>query len=117
VLPLVGCALLGFTVAAYVMIGPEILLALASSVAGAAIGRLINLRDQVKYGSQVREFLPLFLAQLAIGAVSGLVVSVAATLPLLNLGSPTAVAALSFAAGLSEATFLKLVSRIGGEPA
>jgi len=43
------------------------------------------------------------------------VVSLAAT-QVLNLGWPSGMAAVSFAAGLSEATFLKLVSRIAGEP-
>jgi len=115
-LPFVAFALAAFYLATYASLGGDIVPTVTAAVAGAAVGRLINLRDHVSYGSQVREILPLFVAQLAIGVATGLVVALAATLPILNLGGPNGVAAFGFAAGFSESTFLKLVSKIAAEP-
>jgi hypothetical protein len=115
-LPLVAGVVALFGVAVYLSLGKAIYLPVTAAVAGATLGRLISLRDEVSRGSQVREFMPLFLAQLAVGVITGLVVSLVTNLPVINLGGPNGVAAFSFGAGLSEATFLKLVSKIAGEP-
>jgi hypothetical protein len=87
-----------------------------AAVAGAVLGRLLRLRDEVTRGSQVREFMSLFIAQVAVGLVTGLFVSVAAEqLRLLNMSTPNGLATISFVAGFSEASFLGLVSKITGE--
>jgi len=115
-LPLVAGVVALFGAAVYLTLGRAIYLPVTAAVTGATLGRLISLRDEVSRGSQVREFMPLFLAQLAVGVITGLVVSLVTNLPVINLGGPNGVAAFSFGAGLSEATFLRLVSKIAGEP-
>jgi len=87
-----------------------------AAVTGAVLGRLLRLRDEVTRGSQVREFMSLFFAQVAVGLITGLFVSVAADqLRLLDMSTRNGLATISFVAGFSEAAFLGLVSKITGE--
>jgi hypothetical protein len=89
-----------------------IFLPAAAGATGAALGRLLKLRDELNRGSQIREFIPFFLAQLVVGATAGLLVSVVDGLPIIDLSGPSGVGALSFVAGFSEAAFLGLVTKI-----
>lgn len=89
-----------------------IFLPAAAGAIGAALGRLLKLRDELNRGSELREFMPFFLAQLLVGGTAGLLVSLVNGLPVIDLGGPKAVGAVSFVAGFSEAAFLGLVSKI-----
>lgn len=91
---------------------PSSLLAMSAGVTGAALGMLVKLRDELNRGAQIREFLPFSFAQLVIGATAGLVVCVLNATPVINLGDDGGVAAFAFAAGFSEAAFLRLLGRI-----
>jgi hypothetical protein len=89
---------------------------LAASVAGAALGQFMKLRDEVSRGAQVREFVPLFFGQAMVGFLTGLFVAMAAAqLSILKLDDPKAMPALAFAAGFSEAAFVGLISKISGD--
>lgn len=107
----------GLTIVLTGMLSPQTLTAaVTAAVTGAVLGRLLKLRDEVARGSQVREFMPLFFAQAAVGFITGLFVSVAADqVPLLNVSTRSELATISFAVGFSEAAFLGLVSKITGE--
>jgi hypothetical protein len=98
---------------------PSPWLAMSAGVTGAALGMLVKLRDELNRGAQIREFLPFSFAQLVIGATAGLVVCVLNATPVINLGGAGGVAAFAFAAGFSEAAFLRLLGRIldSGNPA
>ena len=89
---------------------------LAAAVTGAVLGQFRKLRDEVRRGSQVREFVPLFFGQVLVGVVTGLFVALAASqLSILNLADPRTLPALAFGAGFSEAAFLGLVSKLIGD--
>jgi len=93
-----------------------LVVSMTAAVTGAVLGRLLRLRDEVTRGSQVREFMSLFIAQVAVGLITGLFVSVAADqLRLLDMSTRNGLATISFVAGFSEAAFLGLVSKITGE--
>jgi hypothetical protein len=65
--------------------------AAAAGGAGAALGGLIRLRDEVTLGTQARQFWLFFVGQVLVG-----------------------VAAVAFAVGFSEAAFVGLLTRLGG---
>lgn len=101
----------------------SLLLPALAGAAGAALGMIRQLRDELARGSQVREFAVFFFAQLMIGATSGLVVLLLDSTAFLNLGGPQGIAAFSFCAGLFEAAFIRLLGRLmeplgsaGGSP-
>jgi hypothetical protein len=119
VLPFVvaSAAVFGFTIVLAGMLPSRTLTGcVTAAVTGAVLGRLLKLRDDVVRGSQVREFVPLFFAQAAVGFITGLFVAVAGDqLKILDVSAGNGLVALSFVAGFSEAAFLGLVSRITGE--
>jgi hypothetical protein len=89
------------------------LLGAAAGAAGAALGGLINLRDEVNLGAQIREFVPFFVGELAVGATAGLLAFVTVRSGIVRVGEgETGIAALGFAVGFSEAALLGLVGRI-----
>jgi hypothetical protein len=92
----------------------EFLLAAAAGAAGAALGGLLRLRDEVNFGAQIREFVPFFLGEVVVGAAAGLLVFVVVQSGIVQVGGGTnGLAAFAFAVGFSEAAFLGLVARIG----
>jgi hypothetical protein len=93
-----------------------VLLAAAAGLAGAALGGLLQLRDEITRGAQVREFTPFYAGQLLVGASAGLLVYAADSSGIVEIaGGSAGVAALAFAVGFSEAAFLRLLARVGGE--
>jgi hypothetical protein len=90
-----------------------VLLPAAGGMTGAALGMLFKLRDELKRGSQVREFLPFAMAQLIVGIAAGLFVSLVEASNLLNVVDNSAgVGAIAFVVGYSEAAFLGLIGNI-----
>jgi hypothetical protein len=84
-----------------------------SGMTGAALGMLFKLRDELKLGSQIREFLPFAVAQLMVGITAGLFVSMIEGSDVVNLvESAGGVGVISFVVGYSEAAFLGLVGNI-----
>jgi hypothetical protein len=95
-----------------------VLVAGAAGLAGSALGGLIQLRDEVVRGAQVREFTPFYVGQLLLGATAGLLVFVADRSGIVEIvGGSAGVATAAFAVGFSEAAFLGLLARIGGAQA
>lgn len=93
----------------------SVLLAGAASLAGAALGGLVQLRDEIVRGAQVREFTPFYIGQLMVGATAGLLVYAADRSGLVEIvGGAAGVATLAFVIGFSEAAFLRLLARLGG---
>jgi len=91
----------------------ELFAAAAAGAAGAALGGLIRLRDQVNLAAQVRQFRPFFVGQVVIGATAGLVTFLVDRSGIITIsGQDTGVAALGFAVGFSEAAFIGLLTRI-----
>jgi hypothetical protein len=92
-----------------------VLLAAAAGLAGSALGGLLQLRDEVTRGAQVREFTPFYAGQLLVGATAGLLVYAADRSGVVELvGGSAGVATLAFAVGFSEAAFVRLLARVGG---
>jgi hypothetical protein len=74
--------------------------AAAAGAAGAALGGLIRLRDQVNLAAQVRQFRPFFVGQVVIGATAGLVTFLVDQSGIITIsGQDTGIAALAFAVG------------------
>ena len=120
IMPLISATTLLFGVALAIVAGDveSVLLAGAAGLAGAALGGLLQLRDEVDRGAQVREFVPFYLGQLLIGVTAGLLVFAADDSTLVEVaGGAAGVATVAFAAGFSEAAFLRLLARVGGAPA
>jgi hypothetical protein len=91
------------------------LLAAVAGAAGAALGGLIKLRDEISRGAEMREFAPFFLGQIIVGAAAGLLAFVTARAGIIELGAGTSgLAAFGFVVGFSEAAFLGIVGRIAG---
>ena len=91
----------------------ELFAAAAAGAAGAGLGGLIRLRDQVNLAAQVRQFRPFFIGQVVIGATAGLVTFLVDQSGIITIsGQDTGVAALAFAVGFSEAAFIGLLTRI-----
>ena len=94
----------------------SVLLAGAAGLAGAALGGLLRLRDEITRGAQVREFTPFYAGQLLVGASAGLLVYAADSSGIVEIaGGSAGVATFGFAVGFSEAAFLRLLARIGGD--
>jgi hypothetical protein len=94
---------------------PALWAAAAAGAAGAALGGLIRLRDQVTLGSQVRQFLLFFLGQVLIGVAAGVVTFLVDNGGLIAVaGGSAGVAAVAFAVGFSEAALVGLLTRLGG---
>jgi hypothetical protein len=87
--------------------------AIAAGAAGAALGGMINLRDQVNLGAQLRQFWPFFAGQVLIGAVAGLLTFLVDESGVIDVrGDGVGVAALAFAVGFSEAAFVGLIGKL-----
>ena len=89
--------------------------ATAAGAAGAALGGLIRLRDQVTGGIQARQFWLLFVGEVLVGAAAGVLTFLIDDGGLISVaGGAAGVAAVAFAVGFSEAAFVGLVTRLGG---
>jgi hypothetical protein len=89
--------------------------ATAAGAAGAALGGLIRLRDEVTLGTQARQFWLLFVGQVLVGAAAGVLTFLIDDGGLISVAGGTAgVAAVAFAVGFSEAAFVGLLGRLGG---
>jgi hypothetical protein len=89
--------------------------AAAAGAAGAALGGLIRLRDEVTLGTQVRQFWLFFCGQVLVGAAAGVLTFLIDDGGLVSVaGGPAGVAAVAFAVGFSEAAFVGLLTRLGG---
>jgi hypothetical protein len=94
--------------------GNAYLLAAAAGAAGAAVGGLIGLRDEVNRGAQMRTFSAFFFGQIVVGVAAGLLAYLVVNAELVRVGTNDAgLAALAFVAGFSEAAFLGLVGLVG----
>jgi hypothetical protein len=93
----------------------ELLAAAVAGAAGATLGGLIRLREQVTLGAQVRQFRPFFLGQVLVGAAAGAVAFLVDQSGIVAIaGGSAGVAAVGFALGFSEAAFVGLLARLGG---
>jgi hypothetical protein len=112
-------AVAAFAVAAAGLTGDDRALwsAAAAGAAGAALGGLIRLRDEVTLGGQVRQFLLFFVGQVLVGVAAGVVTFLVDDGGLVAVaGGSGGVAAVAFAVGFSEAAFVGLLGRLGGSP-
>jgi hypothetical protein len=92
--------------------------AAAAGAAGAALGGLIRLRDEVTLGSQARQFWLVFVGQVLVGVAAGVLVFLVDDGGLIAVaGGAGGVAAVAFAVGFSEAAFVGLLTRLGGSVA
>jgi hypothetical protein len=89
--------------------------AAAAGAAGAALGGLIRLRDEVTLGTQARQFWQFFCGQVLVGAAAGVLTFLIDDGGLVAVaGGSAGVAAVAFAVGFSEAAFVGLLTRLGG---
>ena len=110
-------AVAAFAVAVAGMVGDDQALraATAAGAAGAALGGLIRLRDEVTLGSQARQFWLFFVGQVLVGAAAGVLTFLVDDGGLISVaGGAAGVAAVAFAVGFSEAAFVGLLTRLGG---
>jgi hypothetical protein len=110
-------AVAAFAVAVARMVVPDQALwaAAAAGGAGAALGGLIRLRDEVTLGSQARQFWWFFVGQVLVGVAAGVLVFLIDEGGLVAVaGGGAGVAAVAFAVGFSEAAFVGLLARLGG---
>jgi hypothetical protein len=92
--------------------------AAAAGAAGAALGGLIRLRDEVTGGTQARQFLLFFVGQVLVGVAAGVLTFLIDDGGLVAVaGGGAGVAAVAFAVGFSEAAFVGLLTRLGGSVA
>jgi hypothetical protein len=92
--------------------------ATAAGAAGAALGGLIRLRDEVTGGTQARQFWLFFVGQVLVGAAAGVLTFLIDDGALVAVaGGGAGVAAVAFAVGFSEAAFVGLLARLGGSVA
>ena len=90
-----------------------VVLAAAAGASGAALSGLLKFRDEVRLGSQVREFLPFYLVQVGVGAVFGLFINLVFAANWLSFAPSTAgIGVLAFAAGFSEPFALGIVAKM-----
>ena len=112
---LVATCLFGVALALVADDVESVLAAAAAGLAGAALGGLVELRDEVTRGAQVRAFIPFYAGQLLIGVTAGLLVFSADASGLVAItGGAAGVATVAFAVGFSEAAFVRLLARVGG---
>jgi hypothetical protein len=110
-------AVAAFAVAVAGMVGDDQALraATAAGAAGAALGGLIRLRDEVAGGTQARQFWLFFVGQVLVGAAAGVLTFLVDDGGLISVaGGAAGVAAVAFAVGFSEAAFVGLLTRLGG---
>jgi hypothetical protein len=89
--------------------------AAAAGAAGAALGGLIRLRDEVTLGTQARQFWLFFVGQVLVGVAAGVLTFLVDDGGLVEVaGGAAGVAAVAFAVGFSEAAFVGLLTRLGG---
>jgi hypothetical protein len=89
--------------------------AVAAGAAGAALGGLLRLRDEVTLGTQARQFWLFFVGQVLVGAAAGVLTFLIDDGGLVAVaGGGAGVAAVAFAVGFSEAAFVGLLTRLGG---
>jgi hypothetical protein len=92
--------------------------AVAAGAAGAALGGLLRLRDEVTLGTQARQFWLFFVGQVLVGAAAGVLTFLIDDGGLVAVaGGAAGVAAVAFAVGFSEAAFVGLLTRLGGTAA
>jgi hypothetical protein len=92
--------------------------AAAAGAAGAALGGLIRLRDEVTLGTQARQFWLFFVGQVLVGVAAGVLTFLVDDGGLVAVaGGSAGVAAVAFAVGFSEAAFVGLLARLGGSVA
>jgi hypothetical protein len=90
-----------------------VVLAAAAGASGAALSGLLKFRDEVRLGSQVREFMPFYLVQVGVGAVFGLFINLVFAANWLSFAPSTAgIGVLAFAAGFSEPFALGIVAKM-----
>ena len=112
---LLAVAAFGAAVAAMVADDRALWSATAAGAAGAALGGLIRLRDEVTLGTQVRPFWLFFVGQVLVGAAAGGLTFLIDDGGLVAVaGGGAGVAAVAFAVGFSEAAFVGLLTRLGG---
>jgi hypothetical protein len=88
-----------------------VLLAAAAGASGAALSGMLKFRDEVKLGTQMREFLPVYLVQVVVGAVFGLFIDLVIAADWLSFApSAASIGVLAFAAGFSEPFALGIVA-------
>ena len=89
--------------------------AVAAGAAGAALGGLLRLRDEVTLGTQARQFWLFFVGQVLVGVAAGVLTFLVDDGGLVAVaGGAAGVAAVAFAVGFSEAAFIGLLTRLGG---
>jgi hypothetical protein len=90
-----------------------VLVAASAGAIGAALGTLIRVRDHLVSGSQIREFTPFFIAQVAVGVTAGLLAYLVDASGIVTVdGDAHGLAAIAFALGFTEAAFLRLIARV-----
>jgi hypothetical protein len=115
---LLAVAAFGAVVAAMVGDDRALWSAAAAGAAGAALGGLIRLRDEVTGGTQARQFLLFFVGQVLVGVAAGVLTFLIDDGGLVAVaGGGAGVAAVAFAVGFSEAAFVGLLTRLGGSVA
>ncbi|HET9005461.1 MAG TPA: hypothetical protein VFQ04_02000 [Actinomycetes bacterium] len=115
---LLAVAAFGVAVAGMVADDRALWSAAAAGAAGAALGGLIRLRDEVTLGTQVRQFWLFFCGQVLIGVAAGVLTFLIDDGGLVAVaGGSAGVAAVAFAVGFSEAAFVGLLTRLGGSAA
>jgi hypothetical protein len=112
---LLAVAAFAAAVAAMVADDQALWSATAAGAAGAALGGLLRLRDEVTLGTQARQFWLFFVGQVLVGAAAGVLTFLIDEGGLVAVaGGPAGVAAVAFAVGFSEAAFVGLLTRLGG---
>ncbi|HSK37986.1 MAG TPA: hypothetical protein VLA80_14740 [Actinomycetota bacterium] len=115
---LLAVAAFGAVVAGMVADDRALWSAAAAGAAGAALGGLIRLRDEVTGGTQARQFLLFFVGQVLVGVAAGVLAFLIDDGGLVAVaGGGAGVAAVAFAVGFSEAAFVGLLTRLGGSVA
>ena len=115
---LLAVAAFGVAVAGMVADDRALWSAAAAGAAGAALGGLIRLRDEVTLGTQVRQFWLFFCGQVLVGVAAGVLTFLIDDGGLVAVaGGSAGVAAVAFAVGFSEAAFVGLLTRLGGSVA
>ena len=115
VAPVVLLAAVAFAIAiAVVEDGDGVLqLAAAAGATGAALGRLIRVRDDLVPGSQRNDFALFFVAQVVVGATAGMLAFLVDRSGIVSVGGDASgLAAVSFALGFTEAAYVHLIARV-----
>ena len=111
---LLAVAAFGAVVAGMVADDRALWSAAAAGAAGAALGGLIRLRDEVTLGTQARQFWLFFVGQVLVGVAAGVLTFLIDDGGLVAVaGGAAGVAAVAFAVGFSEAAFVGLLTRLG----